>query len=208
MSFLKKIFGNTNKKKQLAPGQIPIQSGKKEKVYPVLKPGNWVGIKAGAIRETLLGTPEVPILVAGFAYNTPDNFTFLTAKDVSEKDTAQIVEEAYANLEMISVEFTVVEQLGGTILTASGNDFSSEKIFSKAHMLKAHKLLEANELLVSIPRRRCMVVLSKNADQKLLDLFVALHKKAWQEDNFGNASIINALFLVKDGTVNNVIGLD
>lgn len=210
MSFLKKLFRKPDNEKdnQVEESIARIKVGDIDKVYPVLKPGDWVGIKAGAIRETLLGTPEAPILVAGFAYNTPDNFTFLTAKDVAEKDTARIVETAYANLEMIPVKFTVVDQLGGILLTASGNDFSSEKIFSQTHMLKAHKLLNADELLVSIPRRRCMVVVSKNADQKLLDLFVVLHKKAWQEDDYGNAPIINALFLIKDGTVSKVIGLD
>lgn len=210
MSFLKKLFGKSSNEKdnQVEESVASIKVGNIDKVYPVLKPGDWVGIKAGAIRETLLGTPEAPILVAGFAYNTPDNFTFLTAKDVAEKDSARIVETAYTNLEMIPVEFTVVEQLGGILLTASGNDFSSEKIFIKAHMLKAHQLLDADELLVSIPRRRCMLVVAKKADQKLLDLFVALHKKAWQEDKYGNAPIINALFLVKDGLVSNVIRLD
>ena len=75
-------------------------------------------------------------------------------------------------------------------------------------MTKAHELLKTDELLVSIPRRRCMMVVAKNADQKVLNLFVALHKKAWQEDEYGNAPIINALFVIKDGTVNNVVGLD
>ncbi len=210
MSFLKKIFGKPDKEKdqQVEEDLARIKAGEIKKIYPILKPGDWVGIKAGAIRQTLLGTPEDPILVAGFGYDTPNNFVFLTAKDVEGKDTAKIVEEAYTNLDAVPINFSAVDQLGGTILTASGNDFSSEKIFSHAHMTKAHHLLQSNELLVSIPRRRCMMVVPKNAEQKLLDLFVALHKKAWQEDEYGNAPIINALFLVKDGTVNNVIGLD
>jgi len=209
MSFLKKLFGKSDPKKdkQVEEDLAQIKAGAINKIYPILKPGDWVGIKAGAIRETLLGTSEAPILVAGFGYDTPNNFIFLTTKDVEGKDTAKIVEEAYANLEAVPIEFSTVEQLGGIILTASGNDFSSEKIFSQSHMLKAHKLLNAEELLVSIPRRRCMVVVAKNAEQKLLDLFIALHNKAWQEDSYGNASIINALFLVKEGMVCSVINL-
>jgi len=90
MSFLKKTFGKPDpeKDKQVEEDLAQIKAGKIKKIYPILKPGDWVGLKAGAIGQTFVGTPEAPILVAGFGYDTPSNFIFITTKDVEGKDTA------------------------------------------------------------------------------------------------------------------------
>lgn len=34
--------------------------------FPVLKPGDWVGIAHGSVHQTLLGEPDKPELVIGF----------------------------------------------------------------------------------------------------------------------------------------------
>ena len=69
-------------------------------------------------------------------------------------------------------------------------------------MLKAHKLLNAEELIVSIPRRTCMMVIDKNEpDQALVQKFIDLHFRAWDEEEYGNAPITNLLLMVKEGKV-------
>ena len=75
-------------------------------------------------------------------------------------------------------------------------------------MLKAHQLLNATEILVSIPRRRCMMVMPKQADRDLINMFLALHADAWGDDSYGNAPIINSLFVLVDGEINGIIPLD
>lgn len=75
-------------------------------------------------------------------------------------------------------------------------------------MMKAHELLNAKELLVSIPRRRCMMVISRQADKELLNSFVQLHNNAWEDGSYGNAPILNALFVVIDGQIDAIIPLD
>lgn len=210
MSFLKRIFGSGNKKtdKVLEKDLEKISSGEITKVYPIIKSGDWVGIKAGALKQTLIGTQEAPQLVIGFGYDTPTNFVFLMPKDLEGKDPNKVLQKAYANLEAVDSEFVVSEKLNGKVLTASGNDFSAEKILSQKHMLRAHKLLDASELLVSIPRRRCMMVTSKSVDKETLNLFVALHQNAWQDDSYGNAPIINALFVVINGEIKGTITME
>jgi len=210
MSLFKRIFGNGNKEsdKQVEKDIEQIESGKITKVYPILKPGDWVGIKAGAIKQTLIGTQEAPQLVVGFGYDTPSNFVFLMPRDLKNKDPNKILEEAYKNLDAVSSEFEISEKLGGKVITASGNDFSAEKILSKNHMLKAHRLLKSDELLVSIPRRRCMMIVSKSVDKETLNIFVALHNNAWQDDTYGNPTIMNALFVVINGEINGLIPLN
>lgn len=210
MSFLKRIFGSGNKKtdKVLEEDLEKISSGEITKVYPIIKSGDWVGIKAGALKQTLIGTQEAPQLVVGFGYDTPTNFVFLMPKDLEGKDPNKVLQKAYANLEAVDSEFVVSEKLNGKVLTASGNDFSAEKILSQKHMLLAHKLLDASELLVSIPRRRCMMVTSKSVDKETLNLFVALHQNAWKDDSYGNAPIINALFVVINGEIKGTITME
>jgi len=210
MSLFKRIFGKGNEEsdKQVEKDLEQIEAGKITKVYPILKPGNWVGIQAGAIKQTLVGTQEEPLLVTGFGYDTPSNFVFLMPKDLENKDPQTILEEAYKNLEEAPAEFEMSEHSGGKMLTGSGNDFSAEKILSKNHMLKAHKLLESDELLVSIPRRRCMMITSKSVNEKALNIFVGLHNHTWQDDSYGNAPIMNALFVVINGEINGLIPLD
>lgn len=185
-----------------------IKSGAINKIYPILKPGDWVGIKAGCLKQTLFGTPDTPTLVLGFGYDAPSNFIFLMPSDLEGKDPDALVKEAYDNLENFKQEFEVSTALNGKVLLASGGDFSSEKILCRSHMLKAHELLGTNELYVSIPRRRCMMITSKSADKELLNTFLALHNHAWEDASYGNAPILNALFIVIDGNIDGMIPLD
>jgi hypothetical protein len=210
MSLFKRIFGNGGKEsdKQVEKDIEQIKKGKISKIYPILKPGNWVGLQAGAIRQTIIGTQEEPQLVVGFGYDTPSNFVFLMPKDLDGKDPNKILNEAYSNLEDVQSHFEISEKLGGKVLTASGNDFSAEKILSKNHMMKAHELLKSEELIVSIPRRRCMMITSKSVDIETLNIFVALHKNAWEDDSYGNAQIMNALFVVINGQIDGLIPLN
>lgn len=209
MGILKRIFG---KEDAVADSKVEkdvelIKSGNITKIYPVLKPGDWVGIQAGALKQTLFGTQEQPKLVVAFAYDAPDNFIFLTQKDLENKDPDQLLQDAYNNLENVAIEFEVSKAMNGQTLTASGHDFSSEKILCRNHMLKAHELLQAKELIVSIPRRRCMMITSKLADKELLNTFVALHNNAWEDDSYDNAPILNALFVVIDGQIDGILPL-
>jgi len=210
MGLLKRIFGkgDAESDKRVEQDIVQVESGQVTKIYPVLKGGDWVGIKAGALKQTLIGTPEQPELLVAFAYDVPGNFIFLTQKDLEGKDPDKLLKEAYDNLEEVESKFEISETLNRKVLTSSGNDFSSEKILCKSHMIKAHELLQSKELLVSIPRRRCMMITSKQVDKELLNTFLALHKHAWEDDSYGNAPIINALFVVVDGQIDGIIPLN
>ena len=210
MGLFKRIFGkgDSESDKRVESDINKIKTGQVDKIYPILKPGDWVGIQAGALKLTIIGTKEQPELVVAFGYNAPNNFVFLMPKDVEGKDLNQILKQAYDNLEGIVSDFEISEALNKQVLTASGQDFSSEKILCRYHMMKAHELLNAKELLVSIPRRRCMMVISRQADKELLNTFVQLHNNVWEDSSYGNAPILNALFVVIDGQIDGIIPLD
>ncbi|WP_253256030.1 hypothetical protein [Formosa algae] len=47
-----------------------------KKIYPILKPGNWVGLKAGALSSTLIPSEDGAEVVIAYGMDTPDNFVF------------------------------------------------------------------------------------------------------------------------------------
>lgn len=206
MGLFSRIIGKGNQMSdQKAEKELEqIKAGEITAIYPILKPGDWVGIEAGALKQTLIGTQEEPLVVVGFGYDTPSNFVFLMPKDIKGKDSKKMVHDAYENLESITIEFETL--LDGKILTSSGHDFSSEKILCEEHMMKAHELLQSNELYVSIPRRKCMMITSRKADKELFDTFYSLHNKMWEDDSFGNAPIFKGLFVIVNGEINSVLG--
>jgi hypothetical protein len=208
MQILKRIFGkgNAESDKTVENAIEQIKAGEITKIYPILKPGDWVGIQAGALKQTLLGTQESPRLVVAFGYDTPSNFVFLMPPDLEGKDPDQVLQNAYQNLEDVSIAFEPV--MDGRIVTASGHDFSSEKILCADHLQKAHELLQSDALLVSVPRRRCLMATAHQAGDQVLDAFLAIHNKVWEDDLYGNAPILNALFVIENGKIKGVIPLD
>ena len=203
----KTLFGKKKSSEEIEKIKEESENGN-HKIYPILKPGDWVGIKAGAIKQTLVGDEQNPQVVIGFGYDTPENFVFLTQQHLEKMDANQILNEAYQNLEDYKTEFEYSKALDNKVLTSSGLDFSSERILSKNHMLKAHQMLNADEILVTIPRRRCMMVVAKNSEKELLNTFVGLHQNAWQDDSYGNAPIANMLFVLKCGDIVGTFPLD
>lgn len=203
----KTLFGKKKSNEEVEKIKKESESGK-HKIYPILKPGDWVGIKAGAIKQTLVGDEQNPLVVISFGYDTPENFVFLTHQHLEKMDANQVLKEAYQNLEDYKTEFEYSKALENKVLTSSGLDFSSERILSKNHMLKAHEMLDTDEILVTIPRRRCMMVVAKNSENELLNTFVGLHQNAWQDDSYGNAPIANMLFVLKEGNIVGTFPLD
>ncbi|WP_272023043.1 hypothetical protein [Olleya namhaensis] len=178
-----------------------------QKIYPILKPGHWVGLKAGALNSNLINSENGPKVVIGYGIDTPDNFVFLTKKHLETMDGQQITQQSFQNLENYETVFEYSETFDNKVVTSSGNDFSSERILSVSHMLKAHEMLQADELLVSLARRTCMMAISRDADQELLNKFVYLHEYTWNDDSFGNAEISDILFIVKEGRITGHIPL-
>lgn len=135
MGLFNRIFGKGD---DITDSQVEkeieqIKSGEINKVYPILKPGDWVGIQAGAIKQTIFGTQEDPVLVIAYGYDTPDNFVFLMPKDIDGKDPQLVLQEANENLENFEQKFDLKDDEHGKMLFASGGDFSSEKTLFITH---------------------------------------------------------------------------
>lgn len=220
MSFLKKIFGKTTKSekdefKYIGDNVDPekdnkfksdlnkIKSGEINEIFPILKPGDWIGIKTGALRQTIIGDKENPKLVVGFGYDAPNNFVFLNYSEYQESDKLEkMVEKAYDNL--FKYEVTFNEVVPNKVIIIDGQDFCSEKILDTEFMRALQNKMGGEKLVVSIPRRRCMMVTNSFEEQGIFEQFMSVHKSTWKNDSYGNAQIMNSLFVVKNGEIDMV----
>lgn len=201
----KTLFGRKKSDEEMERIVAQKESGS-YKIYPVLKPGTWPGLQAGVLRQVLVGKEDNPQVVIGYGYDTPENIIFLTHQDLEKMDAQQIIKEAYENLENFQTIFEYSTAFHNKLLISSGLDFSSERILCKSHMLKAHQMLNAEEIIVTIPRRRCMMVMDRYAETDFLNAFIAMHNDAWQDDSYGNPPIGNLLFVLKEGEIIGTIG--
>ena len=222
MSFFKKLFGQndqaqdkkTEKKdfevitdpernKRFEDDLHKIKSGQVDKVFPILKPGDWIGIKAGALRQTLIGDKDNPKLVVGFGYDAPNNFVFLNYSDYQDREKLEnMVEQAYDNL--YQYEVTLNEVVPNKVIIIDGQDFCSEKILDTNFMKALQTKMGGDKLVVSIPRRRCMMVTNSFEDESIFNQFLSVHNNTWSDDSYGNPQIINSLFVLKDGEIDMV----
>ena len=208
MGIFKSLFGSSDKKKleEIEQEVNKIESGETNKIYPILKPGSWVGLKYGAIKKVLLGTPENPELVIAYGYDGSYNFVFIKEEDLKKKSASEILKEAHQNLDDFKVDFN--EVIPNKVVVVDGYDFCSEKILSKPFRLKLHEILGSGKLLVSLPRRRNLMATSAQDDKEIMNKFLTIHHNTINDDSYGNAPIINSLFTVENGEITGVIDID
>lgn len=199
----KTLFGNISSEK-LEEIKNQLENSEK-KIFPILKPGDWVGLNAGAIRQTLVGNVENPKVVIGFGYDTPENFIFLTNKDLEKMNENEILREAYLNLENYDVPIN--EIVPNKIVIIDGKDFCSEKILDKKFLLQMHEKLNSENLIVSIPRRRCMMITAISEGEEIENQFISVHNNTWNDPSYGNAPITKNLFVITKGKINGCIEL-
>lgn len=203
----KKIFGKKDiPQKEISKLLYEVKNDEYH-LYPILKPGDWVGIKSGAVYQSLIGEKPNLDLVVGFGYDTDTNFVFLTYDQLKTMDAHKTIETAYNNIQNYESVLKPSQLLSSKILTASGKDFSSEKILDQGFMQEAHRLLDADQLVVSVPRRRCLMIAPKSIDKETTAAFINLHYNAFDDDSYGNAPVYENLLILENGKMVSYIDL-
>lgn len=204
MSYIKQLFSQAD---ALGFGSMePPKSANAYKIYPILKPANWQGLQYGALCRTMGSPEEEPQLVIGYAYNGPENLIFLTQDQVQFNSKKDIFREAYENLKTYPA--TLHEVVPNKILAMEGEDFCSEKILLTSFLRELHHKLGSEKLLISIPRRKSLMVTSAMEDPELLELFMAAHKSIWEDAENENAPIMNMIFVIENGQFTDVLPPD
>jgi uncharacterized protein YtpQ (UPF0354 family) len=91
------------------------------------------------------------------------------------------------------------ESLRGFMLTASGKDFSAEKLLCKGFLMQAHKMPCAKRILVAAPRRTVLYAASNDLKDEPLELFETIVAETLADDSFGNQRITELIFRFEDG---------
>lgn len=195
---LKQIKGapaSAEQKASVKRSLAALQKTEDPPVYPILKAYDWIA-KDHAVYQHFLGKDKPPIPLVGYGYDTADNFVFVTKGDEKAKDLDALHAEAMQNIEAYQVQW---EAFTDTIITASGKDFSAEKILCKSHLIAAQQKLGAKRILVGIPRRTIFYAANADAPAAKMEAFYAIFKHTCQDDSFGNAPITNLLFRYENG---------
>ena len=123
--------------------------------------------------------------------------------DKNEEEHDQIRLTGETNFDDFEVPFIpwnpTDDALNYQVLSCKISFLSSEKVLSKKHMDEAHKLLNAEELLVSIPRKGLIFVCSRDLSEEDYNHFLHLHASIVLQENNELELLCEDLFVFKDG---------
>lgn len=189
MGFLKKLFGKSDPPSTV----MPIEKDKVP-VYPKIKNARWPGIPDVVHVPFVKREDELDLAII-FAQDAGELFLYLTPQDLENEAVKANYEKWQRNIDAYPFDMELPERLDGRILFASGDDHSSEKILSPAFLAEACQTLDTDQLIISIPRRRCLMITSYHENYNKLEAFFYLHFVAYREEDYGNEVITDMVFV-------------
>lgn len=203
MGLFKRLF---SRQAQEAPSESSQVEKDKVPVYPMIKSGEWKGMSRVEHIPfvTLNGHLDLAVV---FAQDAGDQFMYITEGDLQNPAVKANFDQWQANIDNYPFEIEISERLNKRVIFASGEDHSSEKILSKQFLEQACKTLNTDKLIISIPRRRCLMITSYYEEFSLLESFFHLHFIAWREEDYGNEVITEMVFVADKDKVQYAVPL-
>ncbi|MFC3152677.1 hypothetical protein ACFOEK_16695 [Litoribrevibacter euphylliae] len=165
-----------------------------EKVYPLLKAAD-LSIREHVLSKNLFNTESNDLPIVVYALNDEKNYQILSkyeegldVDDIHTQALTNLCEEPYA-----------IEKLNEYSLTASGNDFSSELILCPDFLMKAQASLNAEKIIVSVPRRTVIYAGASNMPEEEFRKFLYLSIYTYQDNSFGNEVISDTFLEFENG---------
>jgi len=201
MGFFDKLF------KKNEPEQVVQEISKAAvPVYPMIKNAEWKGMHLAKALPFLMVGDQLDLAVV-FAQDAGDRFQYITEADLQQPDIAENFNQWKDNINEYPYDIELGESFGNRIIFASGEDHSAEKILSAAFLAEACRALNTDKLVISIPRRRCLMLTSYHEDFNMLETFFYLHFIAWREEQYGNEPITEMIFLANKDKVEYAVPL-
>jgi len=175
-------------------------------VYPMIKSADWRGI-AHATSQPFVTVEGQLNLAIVFAQDAGDRFEYITPPDLQKPGVQENFDRWQGNIDNYPYEIVLSKAFDNQVATSSGEDHSAEKILSSAFLAEACEALKTDKLLISIPRRRCLMITGYYGDFNLLEDFFRLHFNAWKEDGYGNEVITEMVFLADKDKVTHAVPL-
>jgi len=201
MGFFDRLF-----KKEVAEPAFEEIDKSKVPVFPMIKRADWKGIDL-VRSQSFLNIGEKPELAIIFAQDAGNSFVYMTESDLLLPGVAENFKNCQKNIDAYPYEIVLAASLGNRVFTASGEDHSAEKVLSPIFLAEACRALNTDRLVISIPRRRCLMVTSYYEDFQTLENFFRLHFVAWEEEDYGNEQISDMVFLANSDKVEYAVPL-
>lgn len=203
MGFFDKLFKKQNPeqpsvKADINKAQVPV--------YPMLKSAEWQGINLVTSLPFVVIKGELHLAIV-FPQDAGDRFEYITPRDLEQPGVPENYNQWQSNIDAYPYEIVLSKSFDNRVATASGEDHSAEKILSPAFLAEACKALNTDKLVISAPRRRCLMITSYHEDFLLLEDFFRLHFSAWREDDYGNEPITEMVFLADKNKVTHAVPL-
>lgn len=229
INFLKRLFGGSAREKsaQQAPTgsfsatAIPspqLSFGPEEGFLPYFTSFKGEEYEAGSLIGVFHYTEtEAPnVLVHVVKKETTDHaaghersYLVLDTRNMAQETYEAIRKSADENLAHEPAFFSFVEDSDGKILIGHGADLACEMIMCSAHMRKAHEMLKAERILVSIARRGLMLVTAHSDDEEARQTFLDMHWGVWKGWKAPDHEVItDDVFVLRNGALESVFYLN
>lgn len=166
-------------------------------IFPLLKTYDW-NAKDLAVFQNYGGIDKPPVPLVAFCVNADDNYQIVTSQTAEKNGwTADTLRtQAQKSIDTYPAKWEKIEDF---VLTASGQDFSAEKMLCKAFLKDAQKQLGAKQILVAAPRRTVLYAANSEMSDEAREKFNLLLAKTLQDDSYGNQYISPLAFRFEDG---------
>lgn len=165
-------------------------------VYPLLKPADWE--HRALVAHDRFGFGDDALVVA-YARDTENNYEIITTGTPEAADLDALRAVAVANLAREHCPWELSDAGGVPLATASGYDFAAEKLLDRNAILEAHRVLGADVIQVSVPRRTCLMAFPQELTDDQVQVMIKLVMYTYLDDSYGNAPITPSLFIFERG---------
>lgn len=168
-------------------------------IYPLLKSYDW-NAKDLCVFQNFNDLDKSPVPLVAFCQDTDAGYGLVT-RQAAEKNgwSAEGLRElAQENIDAYPAEW---DEFQGFFLTASGQDFSSEKMLSRSFLLEAHERLGAEKILVAAPRRTVLYAVNDDLSDEAMTMFITIVATTLADDSYGHQVISPLIFRFQDANL-------
>ena len=225
MNFFKKLFSK-NKSKDVsvfkdesededdsAQGLVPLAIDFGDnKAYPYFMRYEHHDLSEGQLASVFhYAQDEKPVVLQTVVLQDDEGLALMDNSEMSEEMLDSIDKQAKVNISEYELEFQFHPEYNQEIIVAQGPLFTCETILSEEQMLKAHVMLDADEIMIAIPRRGVILAASNDLQGDMRQTFMNLHMYIWldkkdEEDDL--SQICKDVFVLKHGEIQGVLYID
>lgn len=200
MSFFDNLFkkDKPEPEKEIDRSAIPI--------YPMIKDADWQGMNLAAKQPFVTIDGHLKLALV-FAQDAGDRCQYITMDDLQKPGIPENFERWQNNINEYPCEISLPQAFENRLITTSGKDFAAEKILSPAFLAEACRALNTDKLVISIARRRNLMITSYHEDFNFLEEFFWQHFRIWGKDKYGDEPITEMIFLANQHKVEYAVPL-